>query len=84
MATTTVNHEHGLLAGFHSAWSLVQHGSVRHINMHLANLKAARAVCLHLADDLDHLIKLAEAKLAEHEQLEKNVAAFDKVCAERS
>lgn len=79
----TKEHE-GLLAGFHSAWSLVQHGSAHHIRLHLTNLKTTRAVCLHLAEELDHLIKLAEAKLEEHASLDRDVAGFEKYCTGRS
>ena len=43
-------------------------------------LKTARAVCLHLVVDLDHLIAQAEAKLAEHESLDRDVRAFEKHC----
>lgn len=69
-----------LLAGFHSTWTLVQHGSAHHVRLHLANLKTARTVCLHLAAELDHLIKLAETKLTEHESLDRDVAGFEKSC----
>jgi|HubBroStandDraft_4_1064222.scaffolds.fasta_scaffold502783_1 hypothetical protein len=73
------SHE-GLLAGFHSSWQLVQHGSAHHIRLHLANLKTARTVCLHIAADLDRLIKMAETKLSEHESLDRDVAGFEKAC----
>jgi hypothetical protein len=76
---TDKSHE-GLLSGFHSSWHIVQHGSAHHIRLHLTNLKTARAVCLHLAAELDHLIKLAELKLAEHESLDRDVRAFEKAC----
>lgn len=76
MSTT----DKGLLGGFTSAWHLVQHGSAHHIRLHLTNLKTARAVCLHLVVDLDHLIAQAEAKLAEHESLDRDVRAFEKHC----
>ena len=48
--TMTKEHE-GLLAGFHSAWSIVQHGSPHYIRLHLTNLKTTRAVRLHLAEE---------------------------------
>jgi deoxyribose-phosphate aldolase len=76
-------HNEGLLIGFHSTWSLVQHGSAHHIRLHLTNLKTARSVCLHIAAELDHLIKLAELKLAEHESLERDVRGFEKACTGR-
>jgi hypothetical protein len=79
----TTEHQ-GLLAGFHSSWSLVQNGSAHHIRLHLANLRTAKTVCLHLAEEIDHLIKLAEAKLAEHESLNRDVAGWEKVCTGRA
>ena len=79
MATSSVSkHDTGLLAGFHSAWSLVQHGSAHHIRIHLANLKTAREVCSHLVVELDQLIKLAEERLAEHEAIEQGIRDFEK------
>jgi hypothetical protein len=72
--------DNGLLAGFSSAWQLVQHGSEHHIRLHLTNLKTARAVCLHLAADLDKLIRLAELRLEEHASLARDVRAFEKHC----
>ena len=74
----------GLLAGFHNAWMLVEHGSAHHLRLHLTNLKTARAVCLHLAADLDKLIRVAETKLAEHDSLDRDVRAFEKHCTGRS
>jgi hypothetical protein len=73
------SHE-GILKGFHSSWSLVQHGSEHHLRLHLANLRTARLVCQHIAEELDHLIKLAELKLAEHESLNRDVKGFQKNC----
>jgi hypothetical protein len=78
----STQHE-GLLAGFHSSWSLVQHGSAHHLRLHLANLRTARTVCQHLAEELDHLIRLAEAKLAEHASLDRDVAGFERMCTGR-
>jgi hypothetical protein len=79
MAISKISAEHeGLLAGFHSSWQIVQHGSAHHLRLHLANLRTARAVCLHLAEEMDHLIKLAESKLEEHASLEKSLAEFEK------
>jgi hypothetical protein len=78
------NSHTGILAGFHSAWHVVEHGSAHHIRLHLTNLKTARTVCLHLAEELDHLIKLAEAKLTEHESLDRDVAGFEKYCTGQS
>lgn len=82
--STKNERDNGLLVGFHSAWSLVQDGSAHHLRLHLTNLKTARLVCLHLAEELDHLIKLAERKLAEHESLHRDVAGFEKHCTGRS
>lgn len=47
---STTTHE-GLLAGFHGAWAFVHHGSAPQIRLQLSNLKTARTVCLHLAED---------------------------------
>jgi hypothetical protein len=74
-------HNEGLLIGFTSTWQLVQHGSAHHVRLHLSNLKTARSVCLHIAAELDHLIRLAESKLAEHESLDRDVRGFEKACS---
>jgi hypothetical protein len=83
MAQQISTEHEGLLAGFHSSWSLVQHSSAHHVRLHLANLRTARTVCMHLAAELDHLIKLAELKLAEHDSLDRDVAGFEKACTGR-
>lgn len=83
MSTLTTPHD-GLVIGFRSAWALVEHGSTHHVRLHLANLRTAREVCLHLATELDELIALAEKKLAEHESLDRDVRAFEKACTGRS
>jgi len=82
MSTLTTAHD-GLLVGFRSAWALVEHGSAHHLRLHLANLRTVREVCVHLASELDELIALAEKKLAEHESLDRDVRAFEKVCTGR-
>lgn len=73
-----------LLAGFHSTWHLVEHSSEHHLRLHLANLKTAKIVLTHLAAELDHLINVCEQKLAEHASLNRDVAAWEKVCTGRS
>jgi hypothetical protein len=85
MDTKPLSTEHaGPLAGLHASWQIVQHGSSHHVRLHLANLQTARAVCLHITQELDRLIKMAEAKLAEYDDLESSVSAFEKTCAGRS
>jgi hypothetical protein len=77
--TDNLQHE-ALLAGFHSTWTLVQNGASHHIRLHLTNLRTARAVCQHIADELDHLIKLAEDKLKDYESLDRDIRGWQKAC----
>ena len=79
MSTPNAAHDNGLLAGFHSSWSIVQHSGPLHIRMHLANLRCARNVCQHLTTELDHLIRLAEAKIAHYEAVDAGVRAHEAV-----
>lgn len=69
-----------LLAGFRSSSELLHRSEapVHLWRLHLANLKAARAVCQHLADELDKLIGLAEVKVAEHDALQQSIAEFER------
>jgi len=68
----------GLMPSFHSAWTLVQHESTHTIRVFLASLKYARGVCSHLTEEIDNLIVVVEARLAEIDNLDRDVREWER------
>ncbi len=67
----------GLVPSFHAAWVFVQHESTHTIRIFLSTLKHAKTVCVHLAEDIDKLIVVVEARLREIENLDRDVRTWE-------
>jgi hypothetical protein len=68
----------GLISSFRAAWVLVEQDGTHSIRVFLCTLRHAKTVCEHLNEELDQLIAVVEAKLAERESVDTGVRNWER------